>query len=62
MKAYREVIQYGTFYRLASPFDDEECGWMVASDDKKTAIVGAWFGEHSTHRTNASPQNEAPRP
>lgn len=42
MKAYREVIQYGTFYRLASPFDDEECGWMVVSDDKKTAIV-AWF-------------------
>lgn len=42
MKAYREVIQYGTFYRLASPFDDEECGWMVVSEDKKTAIV-AWF-------------------
>ena len=42
MKSYREVIQYGTFYRLASPFDDEECGWMVVSDDKKTAIV-AWF-------------------
>ena len=42
MKAYREVIQYGTLYRLASPFDDEECGWMVVSEDKKTAIV-AWF-------------------
>ena len=42
MKSYREVIQYGTFYRLASPFDDEESGWMVVSDDKKTAIV-AWF-------------------
>ena len=42
MKAYGEVIQYGTFYRLASPFDDEECGWMDVSDDKKTAIV-AWF-------------------
>ena len=42
MKVYRELIQYGTFYRLASPFEDEECGWMVVSDDKKTAIV-AWF-------------------
>ena len=42
MKVYRELIQYGTFYRLASPFEDEESGWMVVSDDKKTAIV-AWF-------------------
>ena len=42
MKAYREVIQYGTFYRLASPFDNDECGWMVVSEDKKTAIA-AWF-------------------
>ena len=42
MKEYREVIQYGTFYRLASPFEDEECGWIVVSEDKKTAIA-AWF-------------------
>lgn len=42
MKAYREMIQYGTFYRLASPFDNDECGWMVVSEDKKIAIA-AWF-------------------
>lgn len=41
MKEYREVIQFGTFYRLISPF--ENChitSWMVVSPDKKTALVG----------------------
>lgn len=41
MKEYREIIQFGTFYRLISPF--ESCNftaWMVVSDDKKTALVG----------------------
>jgi len=40
MKKYRELIQYGNFYRLRSPFDTEQCAWMVVSEDKKKAIVG----------------------
>lgn len=40
MKEYREVIQFGTFYRLMSPFDSNTSAWMVVSPDKKTAIVG----------------------
>lgn len=40
MKQYRQVIQYGTFYRLQSPFEHNISAWMVVSEDKKTAIVG----------------------
>ncbi len=41
MKQYREIIQFGTFYRLISPFDNNNfTAWMVVSDDKRTALVG----------------------
>lgn len=39
-KKYRHLIQYGTFYRLKSPFESNIVSWMVVSDDKKEAIVG----------------------
>lgn len=42
MKEYREVIQFGDFYRLISPFESNFLSWMVVSKDKKTAIVG-WY-------------------
>lgn len=42
MKEYRSLLQFGTFYRLKSPFDGNEMSWMVVSADKKTAIVG-WY-------------------
>ena len=40
MKQYREVIQFGTFYRLQSPFEHNIAAWMVVSEDRRTAIVG----------------------
>ena len=42
MKEYRELFQFGTFYRLKSPFDGNETVWMVVSEDQNTAIVG-WY-------------------
>lgn len=42
MKKYREVLQFGTFYRLQSPFENNVTVWMAISEDKKTAIVG-WY-------------------
>lgn len=42
MKEYREILQYGRFYRLKSPFEGNETVWMVVSEDKSTAIVG-WY-------------------
>lgn len=40
MKKYRRLIQFGTFYRLQSPFAGTETAWMVVSEDKTQAIVG----------------------
>ncbi len=40
MKEYRELLQFGTFYRLLSPFEGDLTSWMVVSADQKTAIVG----------------------
>ena len=40
MKKYRRLIQFGTFYRLQSPFEHNESAWMVVSEDKKQAIAG----------------------
>ncbi|MCI9646268.1 MAG: alpha-galactosidase [Lachnospiraceae bacterium] len=42
MKEYRGLLQFGTFYRLKSPFEGNEMCWMVVSEDQKTAIVG-WY-------------------
>ena len=42
MKQYRHLLQFGTFYRLSSPFEHNVTAWMVVSDDKKEAIVG-WY-------------------
>ena len=42
MKEYREIFQFGTFYRLQSPFEHNVMAWMCVSGDQKTAIVG-WY-------------------
>lgn len=42
MKQYRRLIQFGTFYRLKSPFEGIVSAWMVVSGDRKEAIVG-WY-------------------
>lgn len=41
-KQHRELIQYGTFYRLLSPFEEggNRVAWMVVSPDQKEALVG----------------------
>ena len=42
MKAYRRLFQFGTFYRLESPFAGNVTGWMVVSEDRREAVAG-WF-------------------
>ena len=48
MKKYRALFQYGSFYRLLSPFSmagaaaGNYASWMVVSRDRRTAIVG-WY-------------------
>jgi alpha-galactosidase len=38
-KEIRELVQYGDFYRLLSPFDSNVTAWMYVSEDKKEAAV-----------------------
>lgn len=38
-KEMRELVQFGDFYRLLSPFDGNYTAWMFVSDDKKEAAV-----------------------
>ncbi|MBR2187415.1 MAG: alpha-galactosidase [Lachnospiraceae bacterium] len=40
MKKYRELIQFGTFYRLRSPFEKDQASWIVVSKDRKKAVFG----------------------
>ena len=40
MKENRALIQFGTFYRLRSPFEKDQAAWIVVSKDKKKAIFG----------------------
>ena len=42
-KKYRRLFQFGTFYRLISPFDPpQRTAWMVVSEDKKQAAVAVY--------------------
>ena len=42
MKAHRQLIQFGTFYRLVSPYENDITSWMVVSKDKKEALLGVY--------------------
>lgn len=42
MKKYRELIQFGDFYRLRSPFGSDQTAWMVVSEDRRKAILGLY--------------------
>ena len=42
VKKYRSVLQFGSFYRLESPFEGNVTAWMSVSGDRKTAVVG-WY-------------------
>ena len=42
MKDNRRLLQFGTFYRLSSPFEGNVTAWMVVSEDQTEAIVG-WY-------------------
>ncbi|MDF2595459.1 MAG: Alpha-galactosidase [Clostridia bacterium] len=39
-KAHRELISKGTFYRISSPFEENNTAWSVVSEDKREAIIG----------------------
>ena len=42
VKEHRKLLQYGTLYRLRSPFEADQAAWMVVSQDKKEAILAVY--------------------
>jgi len=42
MKKYRNVIQFGDFYRLNSPLEENTAAWMSVSKDKTCAVAGIY--------------------
>ncbi|MBQ9110057.1 MAG: alpha-galactosidase [Oscillospiraceae bacterium] len=41
-KQHRRLFQFGTFYRLQSPFDTNEAVWMAVSEDRRQAVCGVY--------------------
>lgn len=39
-KEHRNLLQFGKFYRIKSPFDSNNTIWMVVNDDSSEALVG----------------------
>ena len=39
VKRHRRLLQFGTFWRLKSPFDSNEAAWMTVSPDRRQAIA-----------------------
>ena len=39
VRAWQDVLLYGDFLRLKSPFDSGECAWMSVSPDREKAVV-----------------------
>ncbi|GKX30086.1 alpha-galactosidase [Vallitalea longa] len=39
-KKHRKLLQFGTFYRIKSPFNSNHAVWMVVSKDKDEALLG----------------------
>ena len=43
-KKYRKTLQYGTYYRLESVFDEGKASWAVVSEDQTQAVANVTNG------------------
>ncbi len=50
MKEHRQLIQFGTFFRLRSPFEGNETAWMCVSPDRSEAVIAYY---RQTQEVNA---------
>ncbi|HHL2031735.1 TPA: alpha-galactosidase [Clostridium perfringens] len=41
-KENREVFQFGEFYRIKNPYNNNISAWMIKSNDEKTIILGCY--------------------
>lgn len=38
-KKYRQLLQFGNFYRLKSPFDGNDCAWLFLDEEKNKGLL-----------------------
>ena len=38
-KKHRQLIQFGEFYRLVSPFETNYCSWLIVDENKEQALL-----------------------
>jgi len=51
-KKRRELFQYGDFYRLAPPKSEASLGWVIVSQDEKSAVAVLSFQAYYCNRRN----------
>jgi len=39
VREVQELLLYGTFYRLKSPYEGNQTAWMTVSEDKRETVV-----------------------
>ena len=54
--------QFGTFWRLKSPFEGNEAAWMTVSSDQRTALVGQYLILQEVNAGYRRPAAGGPRP
>ena len=45
-KKKRELLFYGEFYRLCSPFTDDNCAWMIINQEKTHVVIYYFIREY----------------
>lgn len=43
-KQHRRLLQFGTFYRLKNPFEENGCRWMVVDEAQEEGLLGDFMG------------------
>src|SRR5699024_3256432 len=43
VKQHRQLLQFGTFWRLQSPFAGNEAAWMTVAPDRSAALVAQYL-------------------
>jgi len=57
-KRHRKLLQFGTLHRIKSPFDSNQCRWMVTSDAGDEAMMGVY---HLMSRPNGEAEKMSVR-
>jgi len=55
-KKHRQLLQYGRFIRLQSPFEHNQMLWMVVNEDKSQALLGYYQQQQESNGNLETPR------